>query len=140
MSLYNHVPNKEALLGGLAERVLAQVEVPEGASRRELAGSWARSVRRTLVANRQMLPLVLSRAQRTTLVGIARPLVESLAAAGLPMADAREVAGVLGRYVAGSLIFEGAAAASGKVDRAAMDRPFEVGLEALLAGLPGLDG
>ena len=140
MSLYNHVPNKEALLAGLAERVFAQVQVPEGASRRELAGSWARSVRATLAANRQMLPLVLSRSQRMMLIGIARPLVEALVATGLSLDDARDVTSVLGRYVAGALVFDGASSAKRQADPAAMDRPFEVGLNALLDGLAGLDG
>ena len=140
MSLYNHVPNKEALLGGLAERVFSQVQVPQGASRRELAGSWARSVRSTLIANRQMLPLVLARSQRALLIGIARPLVESLVATGMSVDDARDVTSVLGRYVAGALIFDGASSAKRKADRTAMDRPFEVGLTALLDGLPALDG
>ena len=39
MSLYNHVPNKDAILDGMVERVLAEIELPAG-------GEWEAAVRR----------------------------------------------------------------------------------------------
>ena len=137
MSLYNHVPNKDALLAGLAERVIAQVEVPTGAGSRELAASWARSVRRTLVANRPLLPVVLARTQRNHLAQLGKVLVEALVGAGTSPADAMDVAAVLGRYVAGTLMFDGATRADGTHESrsAELDRIFERGIDALLAGL-----
>lgn len=141
MSLYNHVPNKEALLGGLAERVLAQVEVPVGASQRELAASWVRSVRSTFIANRALLPLVFTMPRRTMVVGIARSLVEALMKTGMAGDQARSVTAILGRYVAGALVFDGS---SGRADTEVRERDFDRGLTALLDGLDlegeGADG
>jgi TetR/AcrR family transcriptional regulator, tetracycline repressor protein len=141
MSLYNHVPNKEALLGGLAERVLAQVEVPVGASQREVAASWVRSVRATFIANRALLPLVFTMPRREMIVGIARSLVEALMKTGMASDEARSVTAVLGRYVAGSLLFDGS---SRGVDPELVEGNFERGLTALLDGLdlqaPATDG
>jgi TetR/AcrR family tetracycline transcriptional repressor len=135
MSLYNHVPNKEALLTGLAERVLEQVEVPVGADRRELAASWVRSVRRTLVANRPMMPLVFTLPRRTMVVGLARTLYDALVGEGMTDAEAREVTAVLGRYVAGALVFDGALSRPGSDNAEDNERTFERGLTALLDGL-----
>lgn len=135
MSLYNHVPSKEALLAGLAERVLAQVEVPVGASQREVAASWVRSVRRTFIANRALLPLVFTLPRRTMIVGIARSLVEALMATGMPSDEARSVTSVLGRYVAGALVFDGASAGRATNDPEYQERNFDRGLNALLDGL-----
>lgn len=132
MSLYNHVPNKGALLGGLAERVLEQVEVPVGASQRELAASWVRSVRATFIANRALLPLVFTMPRRTMVVGIARSLVEALMKTGMAGDEARSVTSILGRYVAGALMFDGS---SSKPDVEGRERDFERGLTALLDGL-----
>jgi AcrR family transcriptional regulator len=141
MSLYNHVRDKEALQAGLAERVLAQVDVPVGASRRELCASWTRSVRRVLLTNAPMLPLVLSASRRNTLSELGRILGRALDAAGMAERDARDVTSVLGRYVAGTLMFDGAvrrgdSATIITVDE--LDRTFEIGLEALLTGLDGV--
>lgn len=62
MSLYRHVANKEALLDGLHETVLAQMRLP-----RE-TGVWvedcrglARSFRRALIAHPNVLPLFATR-------------------------------------------------------------------------------
>jgi AcrR family transcriptional regulator len=137
MSLYNHVPNKDALLGGLAERVTADVEVPTGSDPRELAASWARSVRRALIANRPLLPVVLARTQRGHLAQLGKVLVEALTGAGMGLADAIDVAAVLGRYVAGALMFDGATRGDvpDEVRCVELDRVFDRGLDALLTGL-----
>ena len=135
MSLYNHVRDKEALQVGLAERVLAQVEVPVGASRHELCATWTRSVRRTLLANHPILPIILSVPRRSALGEIGRLLGGALMATGMAERDARDVTAVLGRYIAGSLVFDGAAGRRGDVDADELDRTFELGLDALLGGL-----
>ncbi|HEV2591309.1 MAG TPA: TetR/AcrR family transcriptional regulator C-terminal domain-containing protein [Gaiellaceae bacterium] len=48
MSLYNHVPSKDAILDGMVERVLAEVELPE-------PGDWETSVRRCAVSTHDAL-------------------------------------------------------------------------------------
>ncbi|WP_413804905.1 TetR/AcrR family transcriptional regulator C-terminal domain-containing protein [Streptomyces sp. OE57] len=63
MSLYNHVPNKEALLDGVAEALLAGIAFPEGEG-----GSWQKRIRAHAAAFRaaakehpKAFPLVLTR-------------------------------------------------------------------------------
>ncbi|MBA6434579.1 TetR/AcrR family transcriptional regulator C-terminal domain-containing protein [Streptomyces sp. GMR22] len=63
MSLYNHVPNKEALLDGVAEALLAGIAFPE-----EEGGSWQKRIRAHAAAFRaaakrhpKAFPLVLTR-------------------------------------------------------------------------------
>ncbi|GDY59914.1 hypothetical protein SVIO_105370 [Streptomyces violaceusniger] len=63
MSLYNHVPNKEALLDGVAEALLAGIAFPE-----EEGGTWQKRIRAHAAAFRaaakqhpKAFPLVLTR-------------------------------------------------------------------------------
>lgn len=67
MSLYNHVPNKEALLIGIVERIIGEVEVPPPGPRP--AGDWkkrivsvARSYRAMGHRHPNIFPLLLLRA------------------------------------------------------------------------------
>ena len=47
MSLYNHVPNKDAILDGMIERVLAEIELPEG--------DWEPALRRCALSTHDAL-------------------------------------------------------------------------------------
>src|SRR5688572_3041701 len=62
MSLYHHVPSKEALLDDLANWVFEQIELPEvGESWREAMASRARSARSVLTAHPWALGMMESR-------------------------------------------------------------------------------
>jgi AcrR family transcriptional regulator len=62
MSLYHHVPNKEALLDDLADWVFARIELPEvGDSWREAITARARSARSVLTAHPWALGMMESR-------------------------------------------------------------------------------
>lgn len=63
MSLYHHVPNKEALLDGVVEGLLGEIEIPPAAS-----GSWdqraarmARSLREVALRHPGCVPLLVTR-------------------------------------------------------------------------------
>ena len=49
MSLYNHVPNKEAILDGLVDRVFAEIDPPAQ------HGEWKLEMRRTAISKRKAL-------------------------------------------------------------------------------------
>jgi len=67
MSLYRHVPNKEALLDGIVELIVLEIDVPVGAE-----GDWTeawrrvgRSYRRAALAHPNAFPLVTMRPLNT---------------------------------------------------------------------------
>jgi AcrR family transcriptional regulator len=63
MSLYNHFPSKGALLDGIADALVASVEVPEGhESWEDFLRKSLRSVRRLALEHPDLFPLVLDRA------------------------------------------------------------------------------
>jgi AcrR family transcriptional regulator len=49
MSLYNHVPNKDAILDGMVEHVLAEVELPKA------GGDWEAALRRSTISMHDVL-------------------------------------------------------------------------------------
>ncbi|MEU5871134.1 TetR/AcrR family transcriptional regulator C-terminal domain-containing protein [Glycomyces sp. NPDC047369] len=63
MSVYHYVPNKDALLDGLVERVVERaVEArPAGATWQEALREYALAMRRTLLAHPEVVPLLAGR-------------------------------------------------------------------------------
>ena len=63
MSLYHHVPNKEALLDGVVEAVMAEMEVPdpESGTWEERASRMARSLRAVAMRHPNCIPLLVTR-------------------------------------------------------------------------------
>lgn len=105
MSLYWHVPNKDALLDGVIERILVEVdqERAEHDDWRERLRDFARAFRRAILGHRNALPLIASRplgaylaAGRLTAAGIA-----SLERAGFDRETAIRAARTVSRYVIG---------------------------------------
>jgi TetR/AcrR family transcriptional regulator, tetracycline repressor protein len=153
MSLYWHVPNKEALLDGVIELMLAEVEHD-----RHVIDDWAESLmdfgrafRRVILLHRNVLPLLASRplgayvaAARMTEQGI-----ESLEEAGFDRQTAIRAARTVARYVMGFTLGErvpepappppsSSPALDALLAAVASDDPeelFEFGLETLVAGL-----
>ncbi|MFC0446807.1 TetR/AcrR family transcriptional regulator C-terminal domain-containing protein [Rhodococcus jostii] len=114
MTLYRHAPNKAALLDGVAESVLGQLEVDTG------AGEWtaqlrevARGFRRLALAHPQVVPLLVTRPLSTPLglrpLGTLRPLeniLTLLTAAGFTDADALHVYRALFGFLYGHVLNE----------------------------------
>jgi AcrR family transcriptional regulator len=135
MSLYNHVPDKQALLDGLAERVLTAVEAPSGSGWREVATTWATSVRRTMLDHRRLVPLLVTPQRPAPLLAMAASAVQALESTGLSADDARHVTRLVARFVAGSVMVDAASTRRGGPPRAQLDETFDLGLEAMLSGL-----
>ncbi|MFE5701437.1 TetR/AcrR family transcriptional regulator C-terminal domain-containing protein [Rhodococcus koreensis] len=114
MALYRHAPNKAALLDGLAERVLDELEVDTG------DGDWAtqlrevaRGFRRLALAHPQVVPLLVTRPLSTPLglrpLGTLRPLEDILTLltrAGFTDADALHVYRALFGFLYGHILNE----------------------------------
>ncbi|MEV4468389.1 TetR/AcrR family transcriptional regulator [Nonomuraea salmonea] len=109
MSLYNHVPNKDALLDGVAEAVLSEIEFTD-----DPESPWSERVRGQARAFRQIAHhyprctmLVVSRQLHSTagLLPVERALA-TLREAGFDGADAVRVLRMFIAYIVGSLLRE----------------------------------
>jgi TetR/AcrR family transcriptional regulator, tetracycline repressor protein len=153
MSLYWHVPGKEALLDGVVERVLAEVaeeHEPAGDWRTGLAG-FATAFRRVILRHPGVAPLLASRplGAYATASRLAEDGVRRLEAAGFDRSTAIDAARSVARYVVGFTLAEAARplaepppGSSPMMDellgRVARDYPaalFHFGLEVMLDGL-----
>lgn len=61
MTIYHHVPNKEAILDGMVDRVFAEIELPAGADWKEAIRHRSRSARAVLARHPWAAPLMESR-------------------------------------------------------------------------------
>jgi AcrR family transcriptional regulator len=114
MILYRHAPNKAALLDGVAETVLAQLDVD--ASDPDWAGQLravARSYRRLALAHPHVVPLIVTRPLATPLglrpPGTLRPLEDILALlarAGFSGPDALHIYRALFGFLHGHVLNE----------------------------------
>ncbi|HMN98232.1 MAG TPA: TetR/AcrR family transcriptional regulator C-terminal domain-containing protein [Miltoncostaeaceae bacterium] len=153
MSLYWHVPNKEALLDGVIELMIAEMDAPGGgdADWEDALRTGARTFRRVVLRHRNALPLLASRplpayaaASRMTEDAIA-----ALERGGFDRPTAIRAARTVSRYVMG---FTFAERGPGQAPPPPSDSPalddllrsvadagqedlFEFGLETLLRGL-----
>jgi AcrR family transcriptional regulator len=135
MSLYNHVPDKAALLRELADRVLDEVAMPEDAPWREVAEAWATSLRATLLAHHTIVAIVISASEVQPLVESREELVAALRRADLDEEQARMVMRVVGRFVAGSVFLDASYLRNARAEPQALDQYFQVGLSCLLDGV-----
>ncbi|HEU5474870.1 MAG TPA: TetR/AcrR family transcriptional regulator C-terminal domain-containing protein [Actinophytocola sp.] len=145
MSLYNHVPNKSALLDAVAEHILAELELDADPSVdwREAARSMARGFREVAGRYPRSVMVVASRQLNTT-VGL-RPVELALAtarAAGFDGQAAVQVMRAVVNYVLGCLVHEAsltearwAADAAPRLDEAALDAAGLVNVRELLPAL-----
>lgn len=163
MSLYHHVPNRDAVLTGMAERLMSQLQpAPPGAGWQDAAEWFARQLRVVATSSPQTFALTAMRPLQAT--GALEPVEALLAAlvrAGATPATALVAYRALASYargyalaeVAGFTIDPVSAAGDdtlGGLDAEAFpilggrrdelgdvesDRAFDVGLQALLDGL-----
>jgi AcrR family transcriptional regulator len=129
MTLYHYLPNKDALLDGVVERVMAQ------ATAQPLAGPWdqalagyARSLREALLRHPGAVPLVATRPAVTpaTLRAAERGLA-LLCAAGFPVGRALDTVNALTLFVV--------AHATAEVSTAPINATGAAGSQAYVAGL-----
>lgn len=153
MSLYWHVPGKEALLDGVVERVLAEVaaeHTPQDDWRAGLEG-FATTFRDVILRHPDVAPLLAARpvGAYATASQLAEQGVGRLEAAGFDRSTAINAARSVSRYVVGFTLAEAARPLAEPppasspmmeelLDRVAHDDPaalFHFGLEMMLDGL-----
>lgn len=158
MTIYHHVPNKDALLDGLVELLVAPIAPPafESASWHDGLRGYAQELRTTLLAHPNVVPLVASRPAVTAQnLHVMEAALESMRAAGLRPVDALDVLYAVTGFVVGHVV-TAPAPADDPVDHLAAldpavfpllaeavsataprgaDARFEFALDALLSGL-----
>jgi AcrR family transcriptional regulator len=140
MSLYNHVPNKAALLDGIHELILTSVPAPptQRASQnwRRFARHQAHALYATLCAHPHAIGLFATRFAVTT-ASFARLAyyLQVLHDAGFSAYDAQRVVHVVLAFVVGHAMWAvGTLDDDGSLDRE-VELEFAFGLDALLRGL-----
>jgi AcrR family transcriptional regulator len=133
MSLYNHVPNKQALLQGISEVVLAEVESGRrGDEPIDVLLVTAGSLRRALLAHPNAAPLVVqSAATSPESFHSLEATLSAFRGFGLGPQGVSYAQRALVGFVVGHVLFELHPIGSDQD----LDRSFEFGLEALLEGL-----
>ncbi|MEW6153940.1 MAG: TetR/AcrR family transcriptional regulator C-terminal domain-containing protein [Actinomycetota bacterium] len=143
MSLYHHVPNKDALLDGIVEALLGGIEIPAAD-----AGSWderallmARSLRAVALCHPHCVPLMVTRPFATG--DALRPCeaaFDVLAEAGLSTEQALIAFRTIVAYVLGFVMMESAGFFGGVGPGRDPDELLELGLPRLAAMVPHLEG
>lgn len=138
MSIYNHVPDKEAILDGVCEVVLAELPAPEG------TGSWTARLRLGAIRFRELglrhrnaFPLFATRpiGAHASSRALAEATLAVLREAGFDAASAIMAYRTLVRYVLGFVLAEVAAAPHGRPAAAAAPDPAHPLFAEMLAGL-----
>ncbi|GAB3135488.1 TetR family transcriptional regulator BioQ [Tsukamurella serpentis] len=147
-ALYWHIPNKQSLLAGIADTILADPSLAAAASKsrmrwdRQLTG-YAHALRTVLRRHRDGAEVVS--ASLASQLGTGNPqaqIADIAASAGAAPADAGAVALTLTHFVVGFTFEEqtretmaGAGAVAGEVDPTATARAFAGGVELIVDGL-----
>ncbi|MFF9896553.1 TetR/AcrR family transcriptional regulator [Streptomyces longispororuber] len=116
MTLYHHVPSKDALVEGMIERIVAEAVPPEfgAATWREDLRAYARALVEVLGAHPYAVPLLLSRPVMTPRnLRTMEAVVEMLHGAGFPLPRTLDIMYALTSFVVGH-----AAAQAGEADGA----------------------
>src|SRR4051812_47609958 len=159
MSLYHHVPSKQALLDGVVELVLDEARVPETAGdwRAALRG-WAQAFRAAAHEHPNVVRLFATHALAAPAwAGVVEDLLEALRAGGLNDERAVHAYRLVATFATGYVLYElrqadqpeldhylsqlspaaypATHALAGALTSADRDAEYELGLESLLAGV-----
>jgi AcrR family transcriptional regulator len=106
-SLYNHFPTKEAILDGIADAIVAQVDLTalDGEDWARSLMAWARGYRRALAAHPNAVPfLARGPALRPAALALADAVYGMLTEAGWPPGYATRIGAAMRYLVAGSAL------------------------------------
>jgi AcrR family transcriptional regulator len=109
MSIYHHLPGKDAIVSGLVEVVFAEMRPPEDAGTwEERVAGWARAYRGLARAHPNLVLQIVTDAAAVgaAAVLIDEPLYAALDSAGLPPTTVVHAAGLLVDYVNGFVLAE----------------------------------
>lgn len=120
MSLYKHVANKEEILDGIVESVVAEIEIPnEGVGWREAMRRRAISARDVLIRHSWAIGLLEARGSKGPVVlRYMDAILGSLRSAGFSIENAAHAYWLLDSYVYGQVIQEVSLSAIGSEERA----------------------
>jgi AcrR family transcriptional regulator len=135
MSTYHHVPDKQALIEAVAERIIAGLEQPpDDVEWTDAVRLMAASFRSLTHAHPAVFQVLLSGQRPVALTRTAEGVVHRLEAAGFSSADALATFRTFIRYLIGSTVLE----ADNPADRGQQDDTFRHGLDVLIAGIQTL--
>lgn len=121
MSIYHHLPDKDAVISGLVELVFSgmQVRYPDGSSWQEQVCAWAGAYRDLVRAHPNLVLEIVSNAAAVTetVLLVNEPLYEALEEAGLPPAQVVQVADSVVDFIHGFAIAEGVQPQGSSFDR-----------------------
>jgi AcrR family transcriptional regulator len=109
MSLYNHVRDKEDILDGICEEVLAEFRLPHAGDWAEAARLGAQEYRRLLLAHPNVITLMSERKAPFTNPDSLRAYefaLDVFRSAGLPEADSVKAFHTFGGYILGYVMME----------------------------------
>lgn len=123
MALYKHVANKDAILDGIVERVVDEIEIPSaGAQWRQAMRQRATSMRQVLDRHAWAIGLIESRgSDGATVRRYLDAILGNLRAAGFSLEDAAHAFWLLDSYVYGHVVQEASARSGGAGEGAAVE-------------------
>jgi AcrR family transcriptional regulator len=122
MSLYKHVAGKDAILDGIVELVVAEIESPSGADWKEAMRRRAISARAVLGRHSWAIGLLESRRSAgPAALGYLEAVLDILRSAGFSIRNAAHAFWLLDSYVYGHVIQEKSAQIGGEPARPALD-------------------
>lgn len=111
MSVYHHLPDKDAVVSGLVELVFSGIRVryPEGSSWQERVCAWAGAYRDLVRSHPNLVLEIVSNAAAATgaVLLVNEPLYEVLEEAGLPPSESVRAADTVVDFIHGFAIAEG---------------------------------
>ena len=137
MSIYHHLPDKDAVVSGLVELVFSgmQVSYPEESSWQEQVRAWAGAYRDLVRAHPNLVLEIVSSAAAATevVLRVNEPLYGALEEAGRPPAEVVRAADSVVDFIHGFAIAEGVQPQGHSFDRRELLERLEAGAA---AGLP----
>jgi len=143
MSLYNHVPNKDALLDGIHERILLSLEAPAHARTwQAFVRHQALALHRALLAHPNAISLFATRPAATAAsVDRLERYLDVLARAGFKSIDALSIVQLVAQLVVGHAMWTNGVdivLAGRELEKWNADRELELGIDALIHGFARL--
>jgi TetR/AcrR family transcriptional regulator, tetracycline repressor protein len=136
MSIYHHLPGKDAVISGLVELVFSGIRVryPDGASWQDRVRTWAEAYRGLVRSHPNFVLELVSNAAAATeaVLLVNEPLYEALDESGLPPAEVVVGADSVVDFIHGFAIAEGAQPPGHPFDRRELLERLETGVADVL--------
>jgi TetR/AcrR family transcriptional regulator, tetracycline repressor protein len=136
MSIYHHLPGKDAVISGLVELVFSgmRVRYPDGASWQDRVRAWAETYRGLVRSHPNLVLELVSNAAAVTeaVLLVNEPLYEALDESGLPPAEVVVGADSVVDFIHGFAIAEGAQPLGHPFDRRELLERLETGVADVL--------